>query len=247
MRVVVNLVIMVLELAAIAGVAWLGLHHPYLLAVLAAVLAFVLGLSLERARLKIELGFYLGRPPGSLTMLASLVAFAEAFVKALLAGVVTLITFSGTDQQRLVVVAVVFGCCLFAGTSLLRRLSISFGVVPSRWGYFRLAAPLGLLFSAAIYLATVLKLLPKATLTEVAGKLVLDTPSVLSLERASELLFILKQKFDDIIVTVLQQILSPELAQIAGILVSVNMLTGFAIGVFAVAIADVVQRLETTE
>ena len=42
----------------------------------------------------------------------------------------------------------------------------------------------------------------------------------------------------------LAQIMSPELAKIAGILVSVNMLTGFAGAVFAVAIAEVVRRLE---
>ena len=53
-----------------------------------------------------------------------------------------------------------------------------------------------------------------------------------------------KQKFDDIVVTILGQCLAPEVAKLAGILVSVNVLTGFAIGVFAVAIAEIVRRLE---
>ncbi len=244
-RILSNLVIICLELTAIAGVAWLGLHHPYMLAAAAAVLALVMGLLLERARLKMELEFYLGRKFPVLSVAGSGLALMEAVIKALLAGVVALITFSGTDPARLFVVSIIFGVCIFAGSSLLRRLSINLGANPSRWGYFRLAAPLGLLYSGAIYLATYFGQLQKPTYAEIAGRLILDTPERLTLDRASELLFLLKQKFDEIVVRVISIAVPPDWAEIAGILVSVNMLTGFAIAVFAVAIADIVQRLET--
>ena len=135
-------------------------------------------------------------------------------------------------------VSVIFGLCLFAGTSLLRRLSISFGAIPSRWGYFRLAAPLGLLFSAAI------SFLPAPSMSKLGTSLIFDLPGRPSLAQASETLFILKQKFDDIVVTLLSQFVGPGVAKVVGVLVSVNMLTGFVIGVFAVTIAEVVRRLE---
>ncbi len=235
---VINLVILAIELAAVVGVAWLGYRYPFLLAGVAAALALFMGLALEQARLKNEIGFYFGRGVNALSWLGASFAIVEAALKALLAGVVTLVTFSGTDASRLQMVAIVFGVCVFAGSSLLRRLSMTLGANPARWGYFRLAAPLGVLYSAAV------SFLPHPSTTDVARRLVFETPVRPSLAQASELLFILKQKFDDIVVTMLGQFMPPDAAKALGVLVSVNMLTGFAIGVFAVAIAEVVRRME---
>jgi hypothetical protein len=237
-RIFVNLVILALEIAAVAGVAWLGFRYPVALAAIAAVLALGMGLALERARLKNELEFYFGRAAQALSWPGGLLALGEALLKSLLAGVVTLVTFSGTDASRLHLVAIVFGVCVFAGSSLLRRLSLLFGTNPSRWGFFRLAAPLGLIYSAA------LSFLPHPSMTDVGRRLIFETPARPNLAQASELLFVLKQKFDDIVVSLLGIYLPPETARVAGVLVSVNVLTGFAIAVFAVAIAEIVRHLE---
>lgn len=237
-RLVVNLFILALEIGAVAGVAWAGLRFPLHFAAATAVLALLMGVVLERARLQNELPFYFGQSRTALTLLGGGMAIVEGGLKALLAGLVALLTFSGTDQARLLWVAVIFGVCVFAGSSLLRRLALSFGAIPSRWGYFRLAAPLGLLFSAAI------SVLPAPTMTDVGRTLIFDLPGRPTLSQASETLFVLKQKFDDIVVTLLSQFIAPGAAKVVGVLVSVNMLTGFVIGVFAVAIAEMVRRLE---
>ncbi len=237
-RIFVNLVIFALEIAAIVGVSWLGWRHPFGLAALAACLALVMGIALEQARLKNELGFYFGRGVTALSWIGAGVALVEAALKALMAGVITLLTFSGTDANRLWLVAVVFGCCVFAGSSILRRLSMAFDANPTRWGYFRLAAPLGLLYSAAV------SFLPHPSTVDIGRKLFLETPARPSLPQASELLFVLKQKFDDIVVGMLGLFVPPDAAKILGVFLSVNMLTGFAIGLFAVAIAEVVRRME---
>ena len=121
-RFFVNLLILAIELAAVVGVAWLGWRYPYALAALDGVLALVMGLWLERARLKNELQFYFGRAASALSWIGATVALGEALFKALLAAVITLVTFSGTDQTRLMWVAALFGLCVFAGSSLLRRL-----------------------------------------------------------------------------------------------------------------------------
>ena len=244
-RFLINLIGLIVELVAIAGIAWLGYRHPYLAGLLAAGLAFILGLMLERSRLLIEIGYYFGRPLSRLSWAAASVALMEALVKAMLAGVVTLVTFSGTNDDRRLIVAIVFGVCLFAGSSILRRLSILLRADPSRWGYFRLAAPLGLLFSATLYVMTLLQVLPRPSFTELAGQLVLNTPVSMTLESASELMFMLKQKFDDIMMMILGTFLPAQWAEAATVLVSVNVLTGFAIAVFSVAIAEIVRRIET--
>ncbi len=248
-RLFFNVVVLAAELALVAAVAWLGWRYPMALAGVAAGLALVMGLALERARLKNEIGFYFGRAADTLSWAGSSLALVEASLKALLVGVVTLVTFSGTDADRLFYLAVIFGICVFAGTSILRRFSMMFGVGPSRWGYFRLAPLLGVLYSGLIAAAEHVKIggatfLPVPSLSELAQRLVLQTPARPTLAQASDLLFLLKQKFDDIVLSILLQFLPSAVAHVFSVLVSVNMLTGFAVGLFAVAIAELVRRME---
>ena len=62
MRIIFNAIIMLAELAAIAGVAWLGFHYPLIFAGLTFALSLALGIALEIARLKNEMPFYFDRP-----------------------------------------------------------------------------------------------------------------------------------------------------------------------------------------
>lgn len=238
MYVIINGLIMALELAAIAGVAWTGLNFPLVFAGVTAALALGLGVSLEIARLKNEFPFYFDRVPGRAVIFAGLVGSLEAFVKALLAGVVGLLTFLGTDHVRLTSVAVIFGVCLFAGVAMVRWLTHRLKARPLRWGYFRLAAPLGLLYSAG------LSFLPAPGFSELAKRAAFDMPAKPSLEQASEFLFLLKQTFDDIVERMLNWIFDPAIAKAIGAVVSVNMLSGFVLAIYAVVIADAVRRME---
>ncbi len=239
MRIILNAVIMLAELAAIAAVAWLGLSYPLLFAAVTGCVALALGVSLEIARLKNEMPFYFDRAPGRSELFALLVGTLEAVVKALLAGVVGLLTFLGTDHDRLSWVAVIFGISLFAGCALVRWLTHRFQARPLRWGYFRLAAPLGVLFS------TGLSLLPSPGFSELAKRATFDMPAKPSMEQASEFLFLLKQTFDDIVERMLTWVFDPGLAQGISAVVSVNMLSGFVLALYAVLIAEGVRRLES--
>lgn len=243
-RILVNAVVLALELAMIAAVAWIGWKFPVWFAVATGLAALVLGISLEQARLANELNFYMLATTSRRPILVGTVAIMEAATKGLLAGVAALLTFSGTDAARLQLVAIVFALSLFAGTAILRSLRLRFGARPARWGYFRLAGPLGLLFSTAMWALVVAKLLPSPSLGDLTRKLVLDTPARPTIPQASELLFVFKQYFDEVVVSLLSIAVQREWAQVLGILVSVNMLTGFVVALYAVLIAEVVKRLE---
>lgn len=237
-RFIVNAAILAFEIGLVAAAAWLGLHYPLAFAALTAVLTLAFGLVLEHARLRNELGFYFGKGFSGSALFARFTSLIDAVVKALLAGLMALLTFSGTDQDRLVWVAVFFAVCVFAGSSLLRRLSISLDARPSRWGYFRLAAPLGLLFSFA------LSFLPSKSFADIGMTIMFDLPAKPSISQASEVLFVLKQKFDAMIVLVLSGFMSTDAAQLIGTVVSVNVLSGFVIAIYAVLIAEAVHWLE---
>lgn len=247
-RIFVNALIMLAEAGAVAGIAWLGFEFPLYFAAATALLAFALGLLLEHARLVHELPFYFGeRSPAAAGkgagVLVPFVALASALVRAAIAGVVALLTFSGTDADRLVWVALVFGATLYAATSLLRYLTIRFAARPSRWGYFRLAAPLGVLYSVGLALAGSFGLVHTPDTVEL-GRTIFNTPVKPSVEQASELLFQLKLYIDGIVVTLLRTVVGTEWAPALGVLFSVNVLTGFVVAVYSVLIAEAVVATE---
>lgn len=237
-RVIMNAIIMALEVGAVVAVAWLGLSQPVTFAALTAVLSLIMGFRLEQARLGNEIPFYFYRPIAVLSLPAKVVALGEALFKAVLGGLVALLTFSGTDDTRLFWIAVIFGGCVYFGASVLRRLSMTFGGVPSRWGYFRLAAPLGLVYSVAV------AFLPVPSVSTVARQLIFDLPTRPSLAQASETLFVIKQKFDQILVLMLTELFGPDGARVIGLFGSVNVLTGFVVAIYAVAISEIVRSLE---
>jgi hypothetical protein len=237
-RIFVNLLILCLELGAILGIAALGFKEPLIFAGVTFVLALWLGSRLEYARLKNELNFYFERNVPRGGFFTGVVAVSEAVFKAVLAALVALLTFSGTDQGRLYWVAIIFAGCIFAGSSLLRWLANRFNITPGRWGYFRIAAPLGLMFSVA------LAFLPIPTTGKVAWDLLFNLAAKPSIAQGSEMLFALKQKFDELFLALLTGALGEQAALVIAVFTSVNMLTGFIIGIYAVVIAEVVRWLE---
>jgi hypothetical protein len=246
LRILVNALIMAGEIAAVAGVAALGYYHPFIFAGLTGGLSFVLGLRLEVARLRYELPFYFGGLVSRGMFLTGLVGVSEALFKGVLAGIAALFTFSGTDTDRLFWVAVLFGVCVYAGGSLLRLLSIRADALPMRWGYFRLAPLLGLLFSAGIAALAAANVLPPASVGDIGWKIIFELPPNPSIAEASELVFQIKQAFDDFIVTLLSVVLDEGLARLAAIIISVNVLSGFVSALYAALIASGVRRAEET-
>lgn len=244
LRILLNGVVMAAEIAAVAAVAWLGYTHPFLFAALTAGLSLVLGLRLEIKRLSFEIPFYFEGARTPRLLLVGLVGSVEALLKAVLAGLAALFTFAGTDSERLFWVAVVFGLTTYAGSTALRALSVSFRAQPWRWGYFRLAPPLGLAFSAGLAVLAAVGILTTTSVGEIGWKLVWELPQKPSVSQVSELFFQLKQAFDDFIVTLLSTAMRPEWARLVAIAVSVNVLTGFVASVYAAVIAALVRTAE---
>ena len=244
LRVAVNALIMVAELAAIAAIAWAGWKFPYQFAAATALIAFALGLHLDYARLKHEYPFYFeGERPRYLIGLRAL-ATGDSLLKGLVAGLVALLTFAGNDSDRLLAVAVCFAVATYAGTSILRRLSISLGAKPARWGFFRLAVPLGLVFSSAVAFAAALGYVKIPSLVDVGRQLVFDTPTKPTIEQVSDLIFNLKQYIDSVIATLLSTLMPLEWAQVLSLIFSVNVLTGFIVALYALILAEAVRWVE---
>ncbi len=244
MRIIVNAFIMAAEIAAVVGLAWLGYRCPLILAALTFAVAFLAGIWLEIGRLRNELSFYFGKTALGRGVLVPLIGLGEALFKALIAAVAAIFTFSGTDHDRLFWVAILFGFVVYAGSTILRTLSIRLDAIPARWGFFRLAPPLGLLFSVGIAALAHWDFVPQTTVGDLGWRIVWDLPKVPNLEQVSELFFQLKQAFDEFVVTLLAAVLPVEWARLVGLLLSVNVLTGFVASVHAAIIATAVRAME---
>lgn len=238
LRILFNALVVAIEIGLIVGIATLAYYQPIVFAGVTVLVAFVFGLSLERARIAHEMPFYFGHAPARAGLMATLIASGSAAFKAVIAGLIALLMFAGTDTGRLFWIAIIVGVCIFAGTSILRRLSISFDAPPSRWGYFRLAVPLGLLYAIGQ------SFLPTPSFVELGRRLTFELPSRPSLSQAAEFLFLLQQKFDETVVSLLGVLFDPPVAQALGVLISTNVIAGFMIAVYAAIIAELVEWLE---
>jgi len=243
-RFIVNALIMVAEIAAVVAVAWAGLHYPLIFAAVTALIAFAQGMLLEHARLRHELPFYFGSHHPNAGLLIPFVATSSALVRAIIGGAVALLTFSGTDSVRLFWIAVVFGITLYLAVWLLRGIAHRLDAKPARWGYFRLAAPLGIIYSVGQWLLERFGQIKTPNLTEMGRTLIFDTPTIPTVEQGSELLFRMKLYIDSVIITLLKPLVGTDWAPIVGIAISVNVLTGFVIAIYAVMIGEAVVRAE---
>lgn len=235
---VINLLIVVIELALAASAGWLAWQMPMVFSALTAGLALWLGFQLELRRLAFEAPFYFERSSGLARVVRALLGGGQAIFKGVIAGLVAVMTFSGTGESRLLVVAALFAACVLVGSTILRRLTISFGARPTHWGFFRMAAPLGLLFSAAM------SFFPPPSSLDVVRQVLLDLPAKPNIAQAGEALFSIRLWVDDLIVRILATYAGPEWAKAIGIVVGSNVLVGFIIAVYAVVLSEVVRVLE---
>jgi hypothetical protein len=234
----INVLIVAIELALIAGVGWLAWKLPIVFAAVSAVVALLIGLQLELRRLAFEMPFYFEQSKGLNRFARGLVGCGHAVMKAVLAAIIALMTFAGTDDARLQLVAALFAVCVLAGSTLLRRMTISWGARPAHWGFFRMSVPLGLLFSGA------LTFFPPPTSLDVARKVLLDLPARPGIAQAGEALFSFRLWIDDLIVRALSAFVGPSWAQAIGIAIGSNVLVGVVIALYAVTISEMVRVME---
>ena len=235
---VINVIVVAVELGLAAGAGWLAWQMPLVFAAVTAGLAVLLGLRLELRRLAFETPFYFERTGGIGVLMRALVGGGQALLKGVLAGIVAVMTFSGTDVARLQVVAGIFVVAVLIGSTLLRRLTISFGARPAHWGFFRMATPLGLLFSAAM------SFFPPPSTLDVARRVLLDLPARPAISQAAEALFSIRLWIDDLLVRLMGAYVGPEWAKVIGVVVGSNVLAGFVIAIYAVMLSEVVRTLE---
>ena len=234
----VNMLIVAIEVAVIAAASFLAWRAPLWFAGLTFVLALGLGLRLDVERLAHESPFYFGRVGGFARPVQLIFGCGEAAFKAVLAAAIALITFSGTDAWRLQITAALFGGLVLFGSALLRRLTVSLAVRPARWGYFRMAAPFGLLFSLGM------SFFPPPNLAGLAWRALFEVPQRPNLAQLAETLFQVRMWADDMVVRVLNPLLGADAARVAGLVISSNVLTGFLVALYAVAVSEIVRGME---
>lgn len=237
-HILINLFIVAAELLLAGATGWLAATAPIAFAALTTCLAMALGLRLELKRLAFEAPFYFEHSSGLGRLARGLLGGGHALLKGVAAGLVCLMTFSGTEPTRLQVVAALFVVCVLIGSTVLRRLTITFGARPAHWGFFRMAVPLGLLFSAAM------SFFPAPTTLDVARRVLIDLPARPNMSQAGEALFALRLWVDDLIVRMASIYTGADWAKVIGIFIGSHVLVGFILAIYAVILSEFVRSLE---
>lgn len=241
-----SLFLLIFEVSAAVAIGYLAFVAPVVFVCLTTALMVLMGFGLEWERLRHEFPyFFSGNLSWRKRLMMATSAVFDTVGKALMAGFAALLAFGGTDKDRLLVLAVLMTVCLFAGTGLLRRAYWSFGARPLRWGYFRLVVPLGLLFSASIQIALLAGYLEPPSVQQVAKSFVFDLPAQASYEQVMELIFQTRQLLDALLTSLIVQVFGSEWLIPGSILISLNVLSGFFLAIYAVLIGEVVLRIES--
>ena len=238
LRILANAVIMAGEVAAVAALAAFAFYYPFVFAGVTAALSFVLGLRLELARLRYELPFYFGGLAKRGTSSRRSSAPSRRCSRACWPGSPRCSRSPARTPTDCSGSRFCSGC---ASTPALPScgFSIRADALPMRWGYFRLAPPLGLLFSAGRRCSRHGILPPPTSRHRLEDRL--RDAGEPSIAQVSELFFQLKQAFDDFIVTVLG-VFGSEMGARRGRRRQRQRAVGFRRAVYAALIASAVRR-----
>ncbi|MEN2495147.1 MAG: hypothetical protein TECD_01065 [Hyphomicrobiaceae bacterium hypho_1] len=239
-----NIFGVIAEFFMIVSVTCLALTHPFLLAGITTVSIIIIGCILEWSKQYHEDTFYFNNKNQSRLLISGFVGICDGFVKALSAGFAIILTFTGSDKDRIFVLACIFAMCLFLGTTIIRRGFYIHGMHPIKWGYFRLAVPLGIIFSMGVQFAANFNLIKVPSIQSLAGSLIFDLPEQPNIEDLSDLAFKIRYCIDALIANTASSLLGKIYAPVVAVLISVNILIGFAIAAIVVIILEIVLLIE---
>lgn len=234
---------------AALGLAFLAKTSVVAFACVAAFAGMIAAVTMERERFLFEFPFYFAKPPGPFAM--GYIGVASSFsvlLKTILAGGLAYLFFSGTgvkeSVQRIEITAYAFAISLSIGAFLLAVLQYQNPAV-RRWGYFRLALPLGVLYSAVMHIWPKSKSFWFWDNIEVQS--CLNPSRYKTLGKASDCYFEVSQTIDHIVETVLRGIELPGvkwrlpdwLVEAVAVVGSSNIAMGFVLAPLAVLLIDV--------
>ncbi len=239
-----NLAAVLVEFGLIGAVALMAWRAPWWLAGLSAIMIVVAGCAFERSRQRHELPFYFDTVRGIRLVVATAIGIGESLIKALAAAAAVILTFAGGDGGRGFVLALVLAMCLVIGVGILRRGYHGYAMRPGRWGSYRLAVPLGVLFSLGVQASVALGLVIVPSMSALAKDLVFDVPARPGIAQLSDLAFNVRQLLDAMIVDVGARVVGEPFAAVLAVVVSINVLIGFALAILSVAIVEIGLRIE---
>jgi hypothetical protein len=232
-RIFIRLSGFTVELSIIVVLFVLPFKSPLGLAAATGALTLVVGLYLELSRVPFDISFFHRAPSKASMVILSAVTVFEVLLKAVFAAIVTLFVFLGTDWERIAFSAVIFGTCVVLGSWALRAISATSGAHPARWGYFRLSLLLGVLFSV---MASTTEKMP---LKNIAWKLGEAYIGGLTLPELAEVIHGVRSQVDRALAFLFEKTLGPEVGAVAGLIVSMDTLQGFAIALYAILIVEI--------
>lgn len=171
--------------------------------------------------------FTIGDMPTSARRWLLSYSFVEVIVRSAIFGILAVLLFSGTDNIRINILALLFTASILAGYYCLRFIQRFAYIDAVRWGYIKLSVVLGVIFS--ILSATV----PGMKITDIVLNTARGTLRQPSFDEFAELLYGLLSQLNSFITNTLQILFGDFLGWCFSLIISVNVIYGFVVLVYS--------------
>lgn len=159
-------------------------------------------------------------------------------MKSLIFSVLTIILFSGTDDQRKVLTSCTFILLVWLGALVLSILEKRSKVHVERWGYVRISLFLGVVFSLLI------SSIGGIGLWEITKSLVENKTNGLGLDKGVELIHGLFHQLDEILEGIFVNLFGGFVGKSISLILTINVAYGFIIYIYVVQYYRLKKRYE---
>ncbi len=208
------------------GLLFISFSFPIFFGIVTFFLSLLIFSRLEHDRKTHERTFYFIEEPNKIfSALFKISSKGEVLVKSLIFSVLTIILFSGTNDERKILISYAFIVLVWLGALILSILEKRSKVHVERWGYVRISLFLGVVFSLLISSIEGIGLL------EITKSLVARD---LNLDEGAELIYGLIFQLDKALQNIFVKLFGDFVGKSISLVLTTNIAYGFVVYVYVV-------------
>lgn len=212
------------------GLFFISVGFPVFFGIVTFFLSLLIFSRLEYAKKVHERTFYsIAEPSKIISAFLSLLSQGEVLIKSLIFGVLTTILFSGTNDERITSISLVFILLVWLGAFFLNFLEKSQSKVDvEKWGYVKISLLLGIAFSLLI------SAIDGVGVWEITKFIVVNESGGLSLNEGAELIYGLFSKLDEALESIFVNLFGGFIGKSISLFLTANITYGFVVYIYVV-------------
>ena len=210
------------------------IFYPLLFGLITFLASLIIFGRIERDRNTHDISFYItGDLSKSQKRYIYYYNIAEIFLRSAALGILSVFLFSGTDSNRILLLAIIFIICVIVGYFFLRSIKNNTNINPARWAYAKASIVLGLFFSL-----TTSKISGQSFTEITAQSLKNKWWGNLNFNQIAELIYGMLHLFNNFITAMFVKFFGFIIGNFFGFVISTNIIHGFVIALYSLLLLE---------